>query len=184
MYDLSSAAGVGWDSGSGARELLDNIHIWHKLLHAGHRKYRRNFGTSTAIQNYDGSGGMHDQCSGSRSYRHLSDAELSLDARLRLLSSQKHLTRNKGLNKERDMSVINPEAAEPSVPQAFEQSDRNPPVANWGGTEAEGGQTPSPAASEGRVTQPGPAPSANAGLQNYDTGDSADAVRDEAERES
>jgi hypothetical protein len=79
------------------------------------------------------------------------------------------------------MSVINPEAAEPSVPQAFEQSDRNPPVAEWAGN---GGQTASPAASESRVTEPGPAPSANAGLQNYDTGDSADAVQDEAERES
>jgi hypothetical protein len=78
------------------------------------------------------------------------------------------------------MSAINPEAAEPSVPQAFEQSDRNPPVADWGGN---GGQTPAPAPSESRVTQPGPAPSANAGLQNYDTGDSADAVQDEAERE-
>jgi hypothetical protein len=80
-------------------------------------------------------------------------------------------------------STINPEAATPSAPQAFEQSDRNPPVTNWGGTDAEGGQLPAPASSESRVTQPGPAPSANAGLQNYDTGDSADGVEDEAERE-
>ena len=79
------------------------------------------------------------------------------------------------------MSIINPEAATPSVPQAFEQSDRNPPVAEWG---SNGGQIASPAASESRVTQPGPPTSANAGLQNYDTADSADAVQDEAERES
>ena len=80
-------------------------------------------------------------------------------------------------------SAINPEAATPSVPQAFEQSDRNPPVTNWGGTDAEGGQLPTPAPSESRLTQPGPPPSANAGLTNYDTGDSADSVEDEAERE-
>jgi hypothetical protein len=80
-------------------------------------------------------------------------------------------------------SAINPEAAEPSTTQAFEQSDRNPAVADWGGNDAEGGQTPAPAPSESRMTQPGPAPSANAGLQNYDAGDSADAVQDEAERE-
>jgi hypothetical protein len=42
---------------------------------------------------------------------------------------------------------------------------------------------PTPAPSESRVTQPGPAPSANAGIQNYDTGNSADRVQDEAERE-
>ena len=80
-------------------------------------------------------------------------------------------------------STINPEAAQPSTMQAFEQSDRNPPVTNWGGTDAQGGQNLTPASSESRVTQPGPTPSANAGLQNYDTGDSADGVEDEAERE-
>jgi len=79
--------------------------------------------------------------------------------------------------------AINPEAARPTTTQAFEQSDRNPPVTNWGGTDADGGQVPAPAQSECRVTQPGPTPSANAGLQNYDTGDSADSVEDEAERE-
>jgi hypothetical protein len=78
--------------------------------------------------------------------------------------------------------AINPEAAQPATTQAFEQSDRNPTV-NWRGAEIDGGQLPAPAASESRVTQPGPAPSANAGLTNYDTGDSADAVQDEAERE-
>lgn len=80
-------------------------------------------------------------------------------------------------------SAINPEAAEPSTTQAFVQSDRNPPVAEFGGTDAEGGQTASPASTESRVTEPGPAPSADAGLQNYDTGDSADGLEDEAERE-
>jgi hypothetical protein len=80
-------------------------------------------------------------------------------------------------------SAVNPEAATPSIPQAFEQSDRNPAVTDWGGTDAEGGRLPAPASSESRVTQPGPAPSANAGLTNYDAGDSADQVQDEAERE-
>jgi hypothetical protein len=80
-------------------------------------------------------------------------------------------------------STINPEAGQPTTTQAFEQSDRNPQVAILGGTDADGGQWPVPAASESRVTEPGPAPSANAGLTNYDTGDSADAVQDEAERE-
>jgi len=79
--------------------------------------------------------------------------------------------------------AINPEAATPSIPQAFEQSDRNPPVTDWGGTDAGGGQLAAPAVSESRVTQAGPAPSANAGLTNYDTGDSVDRVEDEAERE-
>jgi hypothetical protein len=80
-------------------------------------------------------------------------------------------------------SAINPEAATPSIPQAFEQSDRNPPVTDWGGTDAEEGQLAAPAPSESRVTQVGPAPSANAGLTNYDTGGNADRVEDEAERE-
>ncbi len=80
-------------------------------------------------------------------------------------------------------SVINPEAATPSVPQAFEQSDRNPPVTEFGGTDAGGGQLPTPAGSESRVTQPGRPPSADAGLTNYDTADSADQVQDEVERE-
>jgi hypothetical protein len=80
-------------------------------------------------------------------------------------------------------SAINPEAGTPSVPQGFEQSDRNPPVTEFGGMDAGGGQLPTPAAGESRVTQPGPAPSADAGLTNYDTADSADQVQDEAERE-
>lgn len=78
---------------------------------------------------------------------------------------------------------INPEAAQPSTTQAFERSDRNPAVTNWGGTDAEGGQAAMPASSASRMTRPGPAPSPNAGVQNYNTGDSADAVQDEAERE-
>jgi hypothetical protein len=76
--------------------------------------------------------------------------------------------------------AINPEAAQPSATQGFEQSDRNPPVTTLGGTD---GQEPTPAPSESRVTQPGPAPSADAGLQNYDTGDSAAGVENEAELE-
>jgi hypothetical protein len=78
-------------------------------------------------------------------------------------------------------STINPEAARPSAAQAFEQSDRNPPVTNWGGTDADGGQVVAPASSESRVTQSGPTPSANAGLTNYDIGDSADGVEDDSE---
>ena len=80
-------------------------------------------------------------------------------------------------------SAINPEAATPSIPQAFEQSDRNPAVTEFGGTEAGGGQQPAPASAESRVTPPGAAPSADAGLANYDTGDSADKVGDKAEQE-
>jgi hypothetical protein len=79
--------------------------------------------------------------------------------------------------------TINPEAAQPTTTQAFEQSDRNPAVANWGRTDAKGGQLPTPASSDGRMTQPGPALSPSTGLANYDTGDSADSVQDEAERE-
>jgi hypothetical protein len=80
-------------------------------------------------------------------------------------------------------SVVNPEAAEPSTTQAFEQSDRNPAVTDLGGTDAQGGQTASPSPTASRMTEPGPAPSADAGLQNYDTADSSDGVEDEAERE-
>ena len=80
-------------------------------------------------------------------------------------------------------SGINPGTAEPSGTQGFEQSDRNPQVTNWNGTDSEGGLLPTPAASESRVTQPGPGPSANAGLVDYDDGDNADQVEDEAERE-
>ena len=80
-------------------------------------------------------------------------------------------------------SLINPEAAEPSTTQAFEQSDRNPLVTELGGSGADGGEIASPARSESGVTEPGPAPSADAGLQNYNAGDSADGVEDEAERE-
>jgi hypothetical protein len=80
-------------------------------------------------------------------------------------------------------SGINPEAAQPTTMQAFEQSDRNPAVANWGGSDAEGGLVPTPPSSASRVTQPGADPSANAGLVNYDTGDSADSVEDTAEQQ-
>jgi hypothetical protein len=80
-------------------------------------------------------------------------------------------------------SAINPEAAQPTTTQAFEQSNRNPAVTNLGGTDANGGQRPTPASSESRVTPPGEAVSPNAGLQNYDTGDIVDSVQDEAERE-
>jgi len=79
--------------------------------------------------------------------------------------------------------AINPEAATQSFSQAFDQSDRNPAVTNWGGTDSDGGQLPTPTLAESRVTQPGPGPAANAGLANYDAGDSVDSVEDEAERE-
>jgi len=55
-------------------------------------------------------------------------------------------------------STINPETAQPTSRQAFEQSDRNPQVTNWGGTEASGGQMPAPASSESRVAPAGAAP--------------------------
>lgn len=66
---------------------------------------------------------------------------------------------------------INPESAQPTTVQSFEQSDRNPPVTNWGGADAEGGQIPKPPESATRVTPPGPAPDPNAGLKDYNTGD-------------
>jgi hypothetical protein len=81
------------------------------------------------------------------------------------------------------MSGINPEAATPTTTQAFEQSDRNPPITYLGGPDAEGGQIAAPASSESRVTPAGPAVSPNAGMVDYDTSDSADNVEDEAERE-
>jgi hypothetical protein len=73
-------------------------------------------------------------------------------------------------------SAINPEAVQPFITQGFEQSDRNPQVTNWRGVESDGGQLSTPPLSESRVTQPGPVPSADAGLVNYDTGDGADRV--------
>jgi len=60
---------------------------------------------------------------------------------------------------------IDPEAAVPTTVQSFELSDRNPAVGDWGGTDAEGGQVASPAASEARVTPEGKAVPANAGLK-------------------
>jgi hypothetical protein len=60
---------------------------------------------------------------------------------------------------------INPEGMEPTTYQSFNESPRNPAVENWGGTDAEGGLVPSPAASEERVTPEGPAVSPNVGLQ-------------------
>jgi hypothetical protein len=80
-------------------------------------------------------------------------------------------------------NAINPELAQPSTQQAFEQSDRNPAVTTWGGTDADGGQRATPAPSGSRVTQPCPARPANAGQQTSGTGDNADSVENEAERE-
>jgi hypothetical protein len=80
-------------------------------------------------------------------------------------------------------STIHPAAAQPSGTQSFEQSDRNPPVNNWGGTESDGGQVPAPSSTESRVTQASPGPAATAGLVNYDIGDSTDSVEDTAEQE-
>jgi hypothetical protein len=82
-----------------------------------------------------------------------------------------------------NMSAINPEAAQPTTTQGFEQSDRNPAVTKWGGRSAAGGMIPAPASSASRVTQPGAAPPADAGLVNYDSKNSPDGVQDEAERE-
>jgi hypothetical protein len=59
---------------------------------------------------------------------------------------------------------IDPEAMEPSTVQSFFYSDRNPPV-NWSGTDSDGGQIPSPAVSEQRVTPESPAVSPDAGLK-------------------
>jgi hypothetical protein len=79
---------------------------------------------------------------------------------------------------------INSQAATTYETQGLEQSDRNPQVANWNGTDSEGGPLPTPASAESRVTAPGPAPSPDAGLVDYGDQDSGDAVENEAERES
>jgi flagellar hook-length control protein FliK len=79
--------------------------------------------------------------------------------------------------------IISPEAAQPATTQSFEQSDRNPVVANPVGM-GDGGPMLAPAASASRITQPGPAPSADAGLLDYDYSKIANGVQDEAERES
>ena len=60
---------------------------------------------------------------------------------------------------------IDPEAAQPATVQSFDLSDRNPAVTNWGGTDAEGGQIASPAATGSRVTPEGAAVSPDAGLK-------------------
>ena len=62
---------------------------------------------------------------------------------------------------------INPEVAQPTSTQSFEQSDRNPTVNDW---EGNGGQIPAPASSESRTTQTGTS-DPNAGVQDYNTGD-------------
>jgi hypothetical protein len=77
--------------------------------------------------------------------------------------------------------VINPEAGRPTSIQSLEQSDRNPTVVEWGGTNAGGGQLSSPALSNSRVTEAGAGPSTNAGLVNYDDAGSADGIEDSAE---
>jgi hypothetical protein len=62
-------------------------------------------------------------------------------------------------------SEIDPEAAQPATIQSFNQSDRNPVVTVFGGTEVDGGQLPAPAITEIRMTPEGPAVSPDAGLQ-------------------
>jgi len=62
--------------------------------------------------------------------------------------------------------VINPEAAQPTTTQAFEQSDRNPQVREWGGVESDGGQVSDPAASESRDAKVSPARPANLGMDS------------------
>jgi hypothetical protein len=79
--------------------------------------------------------------------------------------------------------AINPEAAQPSGRQGYEQSDRDPAVTDWGGTNSNGGLVNAPASWESRITPPAPTVSPDAGLRNYDIGDTADSVEDEAERE-
>jgi hypothetical protein len=77
--------------------------------------------------------------------------------------------------------AINPEAAQPSSRQGFEQSDRNPAVTSFG-TDASG-PVIAPASSEGWATQSGAAPSANAGVANSDGEDNADGGADEAQED-
>lgn len=60
---------------------------------------------------------------------------------------------------------IDPEAMQPTTVQSFDLSDRNPAVTTWGGTEAEGGQIATPAATESRATPEGPGVSPDEGLK-------------------
>jgi hypothetical protein len=105
---------------------------------------------------------MHDECGGDCGDGHLSDAELeqwSVGSGQWSVKSAgvllRHILSARILNEESNVmsEAINPEAAQPSTTQAFEQSDRNPQVTSWSGTDAEGGQLPAPASSESGVTQ-------------------------------
>ncbi len=78
-------------------------------------------------------------------------------------------------------NAIDPEAAQPSSRQEFEQSDRNPSVTSFG-TDASG-PVITPASAESRVSQSVPTPSANAGVANSDIEDNADGGSDEAQED-
>jgi hypothetical protein len=83
------------------------------------------------------------------------------------------MTRERDSFKE-EMSMsgkIDPEAAVPTTIQSYEMSDRNPVVAEWG---EGGGVMASPGTAAQRVTPGSPAVPANAGLTNYDVGDTGD----------
>jgi len=62
-------------------------------------------------------------------------------------------------------SAINPRAEQLTTIRSFNQSDRNPAVMVFGGTEVDGGQVATPAMTEVRMTPEGPAVSPDAGLQ-------------------
>jgi len=66
-------------------------------------------------------------------------------------------------------SAINPEAAQPSSTLAFEQSDRNPQVTNWNGTDSEGwAATYACGFRRADLNASGPSAVGNAGLVNYE----------------
>jgi hypothetical protein len=78
-------------------------------------------------------------------------------------------------------NVIDPEAAQPSSRQGFEQSDRNPAVTSWG--QDASGPVMAPASAESRVSQSVLTPSPNAGVANSDIEDTADGGSDEAQED-
>jgi hypothetical protein len=76
---------VGWNDGRGSGELLHDVHAGNKFLHTGDGKQQRGFGTSIAIEDHYGCGGMHDERGRDCGDGYLPDAELDRE-------KQEHLT--------------------------------------------------------------------------------------------
>jgi hypothetical protein len=156
MYDISRGAGLGRDRGGGSGELLD--HHEHEPGDAGYWQHYIYLGAWLAAAGDDGCGGVYDRRSKRDGGSDVSDDELKRAVRGQ--NWQLHFREETFMS-----SAINPEAAEPATIQSFNQSDRNPVVTVFGGTEVDGGQLPAPAMTEVRMTPESPAVSPDAGLQ-------------------